>query len=145
MSEYMFKLYPTWSTTPFNFAFSLIEDNQLERAELLLKSNMSLEHPNWVKPYFYGKIKQKKGHINEAYELFYKAAVMTRKGGYFPFADSHLAEIMIQRKDYKSAQKLLNGLLYTEIKNPVVFFKAKQLLKVVEAEISKTAIEDKKP
>lgn len=131
-TEYLYKLYPNWRTTPFNLTYALINDGQLDRAERMVKSEKSFEYPNWVKDYFMGRILQGRGDLDQAYNYLYSASVKTNRGGFFPFADFHIAEIMVKKKDYRTAKLILESILTHKMKNPVITCQAKKLASEID-------------
>jgi hypothetical protein len=124
------QLYPEWLNASFNLAVSLIKDGQLERAEQLIKEENDFAF--WVKNYLNGRILQEKGDIKGAYQLFYAVSVVTHQQNLFLFADSHIAQIMMEKKEYNTAKAIVEGILNHPQKDPIISYQMKQLAKEIE-------------
>lgn len=129
-TEHAYKLYPEWSSTSFNLAISLIADKQLDAAEKMATNEKLFA--NWVSDYLMGRILQDKGEIERAYNLFYSVSVFTHQRGMFFFADSHIAQILIEKGDYHSASRVIEDILNNPEKDPIITYQVKQMAKEIE-------------
>ena len=129
-TEHLNKLYPNWLNARFNLAISLIGAGQLDRAEKIINEDAGFA--NWVKNYLKGRILQDRGDIKGAYHLFYSVSVITHKHGIFHFADSHIAEILMDDKEYRKVNAIIDGILNHPVKDPIILYQMTQMAKEPE-------------
>lgn len=135
--EHQYRLYPDRFTPSINFADALIYDGQLDRAELLVREEESFKEPDWLSDFLLGEIYLERGDLDKAYDFLIAAKFKTYRVGAFPFADVFLAEIMIKKGNHAMAKTLLNNLLSHKQRDPLVTYRALELLREVELAAAK--------
>lgn len=131
-TAHTYRHFPQWPPSGFNHVYALIESGDLGRAEEIVLKEDALDNPPWVRSYFKGWIFLEKGMIDESImELKYSAGLAS-SGGYFPYPNLPLARALLKRGRTGEAEYFLLEVLRSKIYNPLEYYKAKELLGIVE-------------
>jgi hypothetical protein len=126
--EHSYSLYPDASITQYRYANELLLNGEYELLEKLIATRISTPSNLWLSDYFLGYIEFKKGDFDKAYKLMFSASMQ----GNNPKPNIKLAEIMIIKKDYNSARRMLHRVLPNENMERTDKIKVKELIKKIE-------------
>lgn len=130
--EHTYRNFPGWKRGDFDYAYALIEAGELEKAKILIETETSFSQPAWVKDYFNGWICLEKGDVNQAIVYLRRSSLYAKLGGYYPFADVHLAKALIFKNRLVDAERRLINIMNSRIHQPVEFYKAKKLYETIK-------------
>jgi len=122
-----------WDRPAFDYVYALIEAGELEEAERVALSERTFDRPEWVRPYFMGWIELERGRPYESLSYLELASYYAMTGGYFPFPDVPLGKAYMALGKKGKAAAALRRVIARQIQNPLEFYKAKVILKAMEA------------
>ncbi len=131
--EHAYKTFPGWSRAAFDYADALVEAGDLDRASEVAETEPSFSTPPWVRDYFRGRILLERGDAAAAREVLTRASHITHAYGYYPFPDLPLARALVAQGQTEAARVLLEGVVHSQIHNPLGQQMAQQLLTEIDA------------
>jgi predicted Zn-dependent protease len=129
--QHAYILFPDWNITSFNYAITLIEQGEIDRARVLLDSEPALSRPAWVLDYLHGSIALEEGKTTEALSKLQRSLWLSASGGYFPYAAVPLARAYRESGNSQQSLAVLEAVLHSSIHNPLEYYRAKRMKEAI--------------